>query len=943
MIPVQYNKSLTYNFRNTIWIIVFVLAFNLDKPCFAAQTSEQAADIIATKCVSCHNDKALAGGFELVSPTGAKEYINPGNANKSRLVRAVELGKMPPTGKLTSAEMGILRKWVAEGAKLPKSNIASNPLALRPLWSFKPVQHPSVPKTIFDRLAVNPIDRFIFQKLVEKGLSPSPPANKLALLRRVTIDLTGLPPTSQEISTFLTDRSPGAYGKVVDRLLASSEYGERWGRHWLDVVRFGESNGYEQNHLRAHAWPYRDYVIRALNEDKQYNRFVSEQLAGDVLGKGDANLEAATGFLVAGIHDTVGSPEEELSRQQRSNDLDDMVSTTGATFLGLTVGCAKCHDHKFDPILQRDFYRLAACFAGVRHGDRPLSSRKLSTQEEQETIRLKSELNDVTVRLDAIDYNARLKILGSSKNSSTRPPVDARQNVDEFTLVRAKFVRFNILATTDGSEPCLDELQIFGSVKAINLGLASLGSKATASSLLPGFSVHQINHLNDGRLGNEWSWISAEPGRGWAQIELISPAEINRVVWSRDGGDMHRFDDRLPMKYHIDVSVDGVRWITMSTEAGRMIQPRAVPDNEIIASLSPEVKKERSDLISNRESISDRLSIISGQLMAYAGTFTSPDDTYMLRRGSVMQRMEKVTPGALSQLVALKSDLTPDSTLPESQRRLALAEWITNPSNPLTARVLVNRLWQHHFGRGIVGSPSDFGRNGEIPTHPELLDYLASDFMTLGWKMKRLHRMMVTSYTYMQSSAPTSKGVALDAADLMLWRMPLRRMEAEAVRDAILMTSGKLDRRMGGTGFNLYQYRVVNVAIYAPLDSYAPSTWRRSVYQMAARGIRDDLLSSFDCPESAQRAPKRDSTTTPLQALSLLNGPFIVQQSAFYAERIQKESSHNPASEVKQAFLLAFGRAPDKDELAGAIDLVQKHSLSDLCRALINSNEFLYY
>ncbi len=936
-------KFRTSNISRWYKFAVLCIFFSGSSGATNAQTAELAEKLITAKCISCHNEKALAGGFELVTPGGAASYINPGHADKSRLVKAVEQGKMPPSGKLTSSEITLLRKWVSEGAPQAKTSLPANPAALRPLWSFQPIRHEAVPKTAYDRMAANSIDHFIFQKLKRNGLKPSPPAAKLELLRRVTIDLTGLPPTPTAIAGFLADKSTGAYEKVVDRLLASPAYGERWGRHWLDVVRFGESNGYEQNHLRANAWPYRDYVIQSLSEDKPYDKFVREQLAGDVLGKGDAKIEAATGFLVAGIHDTVGSPEEELSRQQRSNDMDDMVSTTGATFLGLTVGCAKCHDHKFDPILQRDFYKLAACFAGVHHGDRALSSRKLSAKEEALSVQLKAQLDAVTARLNTVDYDARLKILGVNRAGLTRPPVDARRNVDDFTPIQAKFIRFTILATTDGAEPALDELQVFGDDRTKNVALASLGAKATASSLLPGFSVHQINHLNDGRLGNEWSWVSAEKGKGWVQIELPGIEKVNRLLWSRDGGDIHRFDDRLPLKYIIETSLNGSEWTHVGSDAGRVVQDRAIPDNEIISSLSPDLKTERANMVVKRDSIRDHLARINGQIMAYAGTFNTPEDTYLLRRGSVMQRLEKVTPGALSQLTSLKSNFSDGSSVPEPQRRLDLADWIINPANPLTARVMVNRMWQHHFGRGIVGSPSDFGRNGELPTHPELLDFLANDFMARGWKMKRLHRLMVTSYTYRQSSIPTPAGMSKDAGDLMLWRMPLRRMEAEAVRDSILMTSGKLDRKMGGPGYNLYQYRVVNVAIYAPLETYAPTTWRRGVYQMAARGIRDDLLSNFDCPESAQRAPKRDSTTTPLQALSLLNGEFIVQQSGYFADRVQRLSQKDYTSQVNLAFSLAFGRTPDREELTAGVDLVRKHNLPDLCRALINSNEFLYY
>ncbi|HZP85029.1 MAG TPA: DUF1549 domain-containing protein, partial [Chthonomonadaceae bacterium] len=457
----------------------------------------QAAKLMQARCVACHNVKVKSGGIDLSSRESALAggAFTPGDAERSKVVRMTRAGKMPPTGKLPEAETALLARWIAEGA--PWSASAQSQES--PLWSLLPVRRPAVPRTRYDALAQNPIDRFVFARLAAAGLRPAPPADKRTLLRRVTMDLTGLPPTPAERDAFLKDTRPDAYTKVVDRLLASPAYGERWGRHWLDVVRYGESHGYEQNHLRPNAWPYRDYVIRAFNQDKPYPQFIAEQLAGDVLGKGDPDVGAATGFLVAGIHDTVGIQTEEGTRQQRANDLDDIVSTTGAAFLGLTVGCAKCHDHKFDPIPQRDYYRLTACFAGVRHGERSLVTAAEQAQAKRETEALSSRIQTLANQINALDTQARESVLRQSgKPAGTRPAVNARRNVDDFPPVQARFVRFTVLATRDGTEPCLDELQIFGADTERNLALASAGAKATASSLLPGFAIHQIEHLNDG-------------------------------------------------------------------------------------------------------------------------------------------------------------------------------------------------------------------------------------------------------------------------------------------------------------------------------------------------------------------------------------------------------------------------------------------------------------
>ena len=930
-----------------------------------ASTSPTPADVLSRRCLSCHSAEKKVGGVDLSTAAGARAVgaNAPDDPAKNRLVRAVVTGKMPPAGRLPAAEITALREWVRTGATYPTEPLHAMKVSDQPLWSLEPVKRPSVPKTPFDRLARNPIDRFLFEKLAEKGLRPSPPASRLALIRRVTLDLTGLPPTPEEVTAFLADKNPDAYEKVVDRLLASPAYGERWARQWLDVVRFGESNGYEQNHLRANAWPYRDWVIRSLNADKPYDRFVQEQLAGDVLGKGDPDVEAGTGFLVAGIHDTVGNQTEEGTRQQRANDLDDIVGTTSETFLGLTAGCAKCHDHKFDPIPQRDFYRLAAVFSGVRHGERPLIRPEASERADS----LTQSLRLATGRLADLDLEARSEALRRrGVQPVPRPAVSVTRNVDDFAPIRARFVRFTITATKDGSQPCLDELEVYGPDHARNLALATNGAKATASSLLPGYAIHQVAHLNDGRYGNEWSWISNEPGAGWAQIELPAEAEVARVVWSRDGNPTPRFSDRIASGYRVELSLDGREWRTVSTEAGRATQPDKLSPAELDAARTPAQLQERKELQARIDTLQSQLAQVRGLDAAYVGQFTAPDPVYVLKRGDVMQRGDEAAPGALSRIPGFPGDLAPSGPMSDPQRRLALAKWLTDPRNPLTTRVIVNRVWQGHFGRGIVGTPSDFGHNGEAPTHPELLDWLASDFVegvgrwALGvggaapkaqgltpsahpWSLKRLHRLIVTSYAYCQSAAADPKGMAVDAADQYLWRMPLRRMDAEMLRDAILTGSGKLDRHMGGPGYRLYKYRVVNVAIYEPLDDPGPETWRRGVYAQAARGIRDDLLGAFDCPESAQRTPRRPATTTALQALSLLNGPFMVGQSGLMADRLRAEAPANVDQQIDRAFRLVYGRAPRPDERSLSRELIHADGLPAFCRGLLNTNEFLYY
>ncbi|HET6248513.1 MAG TPA: DUF1553 domain-containing protein [Tepidisphaeraceae bacterium] len=813
-------------------------------------------------------------------------------------------------------------------------------------WAFQPVSRPAIPGDSNASWVRNPIDAFVYARMKEQGLSPAPPASKAELLRRVTYDLTGLPPTWAEISAFLADDSPSAYEKVVDRLLASPRYGERWGKHWLDVVRFGESNGYEQNHLRPSAWPYRDYCIAAFNDDKPYDQFITEQLAGDVVADGNRDIEAATGFLVAGVHDTVGIATVQGTRQQRATDLDDIVSTTGATFLGLTVGCAHCHDHKFDPIPQRDYYRLMAVFAGVHHGERGLPVKR-SPDEQRDMDAVAGRINDVTAQLAAIDAQAKQAAAVASSHGANsghlRPPVSAQRNVDDFAPVPAKFVRFTILATIDGTEPCIDELEIFPPGGTENLGLASRGAKATASSLLPGFDIHKIDHLNDGKFGNSQSWISNEPGKGWAQIELSAPATIGRVSWSRDNSPQPKFSDRVASKYQIAVSLDGEHWQIVASSDDRQPPANAAPDLDQY--LTPAARQHRQILLAELESLKKRDSAFA-RPKAYIGIFSNPDEIHLLKRGDVMQPMEVVAAGALSRIPGLSADFPADPKLDpsaESTRRLGLARWICQRENPLTARVMVNRLWQHHFGRGIVATPSDFGTNGSAPTHPALLDWLADDFMQNGWRIKRLQRMIVLSNTYRQSSQASADALAKDAGNIWLSHMPLMRLEAEAVRDSILADSGKLDLSMGGPGYPLFKYRVVNVAIYEPLEIQGPQTWRRAIYQTSARAIHDELLGSFNEPECALREPRRETTTTPLQALTLLNSNFVNDQATFFADRVKREMGTDADAQVRRAFQIAFGREPGGREAAAASVLVREHGLQMLCRALFNANEFLDY
>ncbi len=782
-------------------------------------------------------------------------------------------------------------------------------------WALRPLRRGSLP--IGRETADSPIDQFVSAKLHESGLNLSPEADRRSLIRRLFYSITGLPPTPMQVNSFVADNDPDAYSRLIEELLDSPEYGEKWARHWLDVVRFAETHGFEMNNPRPNAWPYRDYVIRAFNEDKPYDQFILEQLAGDVFG-----ADEGTGFLVAGPWDQVKSPDPVLTANQRADELHDIVSTTSSTFLGLTVGCARCHDHKFDPIPQRDYYAIKAVFEGVQHGER---KRRLPHGEnnEQEIAALKKELNDLERQLEELEPSA-----SPHEAEPRRLPVNARRNVERISPVSARKLRFTIYRTT-GAEPCIDELEVF-TPEGRNVALASTGTKARASGVYPNSDIHRLEHINDGRYGNGRSWISSEAGKGWVQLEFPEAVTISKVVWARDRE--QKFSDRLATDYRIEVRTPDDEWKLVASSADRF-------------PLGSEIKAigNSNELLARKSKLETRLRELSQTPMAYAGSFKGdPDPTPRLNRGDPMQPREAVQPGALSALPISFTCNAKVNLSEDQRRRLAFAEWVINPRNPLTARVMVNRIWQYHFGQGLVSTPSDFGVNGARPSHPEMLDWLASEFMEHGWSIKHIQRLILNSATFRQSSASRTDGLQADAATRLLWRFPPRRLDAESIRDSILMVSGKIDLRSGGPGFSFFEPNENYVRVYNPRATWPENTFRRMVYGTVVRQRPDGVFGVFDCPDAGQIAPKRTSSTTPLQALNLLNSGFIIEQSEFLAKRLKREAGADLQDQVRLAFRLAFQREPTMDELKDSSDFARNQSLVLLCRALLNANEFVY-
>lgn len=919
------------------------------------------APIFERHCLSCHSPDNRKGGINLTTSEDLIDlaYLDRDDPDASDLLTLVtpeaegERPRMPIKGDpLTPDQVDTLRRWIAEGADWPEGLVLS-PDDDSIWWSFRPIApvDPPTPPAIPEAWRTHPIDRFLFARLAEEGLTPSPPADRRTLIRRATFDLLGLPPTPEEVQAFLDDDAPDAFERLIDRLLASPHYGERWGRHWLDVVRFGESNGYERNVLINNVWPFRDAVIRSFNDDVPFNRLVIEHLAGDVIGPGDPNREIGTAFLVCGPYDDVGNQDPVQAAQIRANALDDMIRATGESFLGLTIGCARCHDHKFDPILQRDYYAFSSAVAGVHHGGRVVATeeqRRLDTERRAPLIAERDRLNaEIASLREAIRSRAEA---GAAEIEATwtRPAVSRTGTEERFEPVEARFIRLIIEGLdTNPDQPVgcrLEEFEVWTADETPrNVALAANGGQADGPSrVAEDFAdAYSADLTIDGRFGSRWI-----AGGTTLTIRLADTQTIDRVWFSSDkaGAAAGLGEATFVSEYRIEISSDGDSWVEVANSRDRLPVNEAHRQKRLFdREATTDDLAQLATLARQRDEANAALAAIEPLPNWWVGSFRQPDEpAYLLIGGDPQRRGGPVSAGSLSALSGLESSFSLPLDAPEADRRLALARWIVAEDNPLTPRVLANRLWHYHFGTGIVDTPSDFGVMGGRPTHPELLDWLARRLLEEGWRLKPLHRLIMTSQAYQQSSAYRPEAATLDGDSRLLWRFPARRLSGEEVRDATLQIAGVLDPTMGGPGFRLYRYIQDNVATYVPLDDPGPETYRRAVYHQNARAMRVDILTDFDCPDPASAAPRRDATTTPLQALTLLNHHFTLDMASALADRLRREGGDDPAAQVNLAFALAFSREPDDTERSSSLDLIDRHGLDAFCRALLNTNEFIY-
>lgn len=767
----------------------------------------QIAPLLQRHCLNCHNPHDRKGGLSLATAAD----MQTGGDSGPPIVAADPaasylLDLITPSGDhadmpqgappLSIEQVDAVRRWIAAGAPWPKDQLLQPPV----WWSLAPLATPRVPDVGASAtdatdssvsatgdgsfMPAHPVDAYVLAAQRERGLSAAPEADRRTLIRRLTFDLLGLPPSPAEIATFLNDSHPNAYQRLVDRLLASPHYGERWARHWLDVVHYGETHGYDKDKLRPNAWPYRDYVIRAMNQDKPYGRFVQEQIAGDVLFPGTRDGIEALGFIAAGPWDFIGHaevPETKIDgRVARHLDRDDMVQNAAGTFLSLTVGCAQCHDHKFDPIPQRDYYAMQAVFAALDRADRPYDVDPQVAAQRAALAQRHQRLQQQQKRLDR------------------QQPVDAE------TLAKRAVCEAALRETAD-----------------------QLAQLPPTSQVYAGCIHH-----------------------GSGAFRGTGP----------DGG-----------------------------------RPRPV---------------------------------------------------FLLARGDVTQPQDEVVPGALS---CLDNHLEPprlglDSS--DAERRAALAHWLSDRRNPLVWRSIANRLWLYHFGRGLVETPNDFGRMGQPPTHPELLDWLACQIRDADGSLKRVQRMIVTSATYRQRSDVAASLAArdVDPDNRFYWRMNRRQLEAEAVRDAMLVAADCLNRRMGGPSFRDF---VIEKPEHSPHyrydlhDPHDPQTQRRSIYRFLVRSQTEPLMTALDCADPSMQVARRNQTNTPLQALALMNNQLPLAMSQYCAASVRR-AADDLQGQVRTAFHTALSRPPAEEELAALLAYAKCHGLENTCRVILNLSEFVF-
>ncbi|MDA1046430.1 MAG: DUF1553 domain-containing protein [Verrucomicrobia bacterium] len=907
----------------------FTLIFSFSFQLFhAVDFQKEILPLFEENCIDCHGpDKPKARlridqrPVLLRGGDSGLPALVPGSPEKSHLIELIKLKdpdeRMPKKGDpLSSNEIALLEKWIAEGAIWPGQMDAKFELKTDH-WSFQPVKRSVVPQG-----AKHPVDAFLIDRLAKEGLKPNPPADGLSLIRRTSIVLTGLPPEPARVGKFLADyakRNDRAFFELVDELLDSPHFGERWAQHWLDVIRWAETNGSESNLYRKLTWVYRDYVIRAFNEDLPYDRFVREQLAGDGLGTGEA-----LGFLVAGPHVPAATVGQEPSaiRQARADRMDEVMQTVGASLIGVSIGCARCHNHKFDPVSIQDYYSMTAVFQDIEFGSRfPEFARDHPRKEKSREVWKDISRNRYKIRAQRSTWE---EDWGAYKELHWKP-------------IMAKALRVSFKSGYIG----LDELEVFGKPSEdLNLARSSRGTKVRTD---PRFSQQgnrfPVARVIDGKYGTQrWraSYNKQAKKQPWLEVTFANPVQVGRLRISTNR-EYYYETDYLEQKnkfnfqdYVVEAQLPDGSWQEI---ASTVKIKKAVQQNKDLSDAVLEISHLTYELAEN------------GPRPSFVGSFIKPVVTHVFHRGSPENPRDVVLPGAPKILAGVLGVGNDASGL---ARRSRFADWVTDTSNPLTARVMANRIWQHVFGAGLVVTGGDFGRAGSPPSHPELLDWIAAEFTKPGrsggtaWSMKEFIRLLVTSDAFRRSSQPTEQGMKKDATSSLLWRFPPRRVEAEVIRDGILLASGKLGRKLGGRSYRIHNVKKT-YAQWEVVNNHGPETWRRMIYQERMRRVDDRIFTAFDFPDCGQVRAKRPISTTPLQALNLMNSDFVVNQVVLLAERAEREAGQEgSAGAVRRCFELLLSRQPTAVELKDCLQVAEDRGLPIVCRALVNSNEFAF-
>ncbi|MDB4721783.1 DUF1549 and DUF1553 domain-containing protein [Verrucomicrobiales bacterium] len=843
-------------------------------------------------------------------------------------------------------------------------------------WSLRPLEKPPIPKSAYS----NPIDAFISQQLKNAKLSFSDPADKRAWIKRVYYDLIGLPPSPAVINNYLNTDQPNAEELLVDKLLASPRHGERWARHWMDVVRYAETHGHDEDAIRENAWPYRDWLIGALNNDMPYADFVRAQVAGDMIIAEVPGATAATGFLACGPWDSssqMGIQDGTIDKKiAQYLDRDDMLSATMSTFTSSTVHCARCHDHKFDPITLQDYYSLQAVFAGVDKTDRlfdndPKISRKranlLAAQKSFET-----QINDPDTAKNILTWASKLKenlpvwtpITLNGVNSSngtphtvlpdnsilfkgTPPERDTYKISGTTDLKKLRAVQIEVL--TDPSLPMngpgrapngnlhLSEIHVHINDRAVPIIRASADFNQTDWEIHKAFDKKDQTawgiHPQEGNPHNS-VFIFDQP------ISVTKETNIKITLKQLHGGSHLIGRLRIGLTGGKDPEAE----LSIPEEIANIIKiPRTKQSSEQKHRLALNyLKTKNSTELANLPDPSKVFAVTSN--FTAIGNFKpaiKPRIVHVLERGNIHSPKEIATPGALSCITGLPSRFQIPEKNNEGSRRLALANWLADNNNVLTWRSIVNRVWHYHFGRGIVSTPNDFGKMGTVPTHPNLLDWLAVEFRNRGGSLKWLHKTIVLSKTYRQSTNDRPECQSIDSENKLLWRMNRQRLDAESIHDTVLSISGMLDLTMGGPSARQFTSKkgihVTPTLDYLNFNPDDPANFRRSVYRFVFRTVPDPLMEALDCPNASQLAPRRASSVTALQALAMLNNRFLVRQSEHIANKLKNE-----ADPIGELFLRAYGRPGTASEIMAVTKYKDEHGLANACRIIINSSEFLY-